>query len=1080
MHGRVRGGRRAGKTNEDCCMRLLTALTYVLGVLLALLVLHSVTAQEHVLMTQPVVPDASLALSDLQWQKQADGALFLPVSQDIAQALYGEQYRESKAEQLYSDGKDAAAKGAYQEALRSFEQVLQIFTLRDNHRGRAAVLRMIGILHVSLGELTEALQAFQQTLNIAQTLEDDESEMIARANLGGVHSLLGQADQALAFYKEARTIAHKLGARAEEGDLLTSIGAVLVDLGQATQALKVSGEALQIVRELKDQARERTVLTNIGAAYVGLGQADQALAFYKEARAIAQKLGAQAEEGAILTTIGEVYGTVGQYTEAMAALQDALTLHERLGNHEDYAKTLNEIGTVYARLGQHDHALTLFHQALELSRRLGDYQGEGSILGNIGGVYSALNQDGQALQFYQQAYKLYQTRGDRRGEGIILSHMGRVYGILRQDAQALAMSQQAVAIHMAFGDRWRAGNALNNIGLVYGLLGQDTQALEAFQQALAIYKDLDDPEECWRSNAGSALALHALRRYHEALPHYETAVRIIETLRGNLWSASIKIGFFEEKLTVYRALVTLLLTLHQEAPTYGYDRSAFEYAERGKARAFLDQLTEARAKIRKGNDPELLAQEERLYRQLADVRKSLWEVRSFAQQRLLRKRTAALEHALTTLQQTLYAHNPRYATLHHPRPLSLPEVQGTLLQEGEILLEYFWGLNVLHLFIIDRTRLHTLTLPVQEHSLTDTVTHFLAALRSPTQPADFWAQLTPLHRLDLRDAYTLYQALIQPAKVYLPQAATLLIVPDGVLHSFPFELLVMEPPVTPPNTQELFADYRGAAYLVQDYPIVYAPSASVLYTDEVRQPWRQLPSTKTLLALAPFGPENRLSLPQWLRAWMQIVLGRTHETAEKVQALPTQPLPGSRDEVQNLGRLFHPKATILRGPQATKAALRAQARPYRYVHIATHGLVNETHSMYVGLVLANGEVLQTYEIFDLELQADVVTLSACETGLGPLHRGEGLVGLTRAFMYAGASSVVASLWPVNDASTAALMAAFYRHLRDGMPKAAALRQAKLAVMRLQGVGQDPSGRTITISYAHPYFWAPFVLSGGGR
>src|SRR5262249_39346567 len=227
---------------------------------------------------------------------------------------------------------------------------------------------------------------------------------------------------------------------------------------------------------------------------------------------------------------------------------------------------------------------------------------------------------------------------------------------------------------------------------------------------------------------------------------------------------------------------------------------------------------------------------------------------------------------------------------------------------------------------------------------------------------------------------------------------------------------------------------------------------------------------RTLLALAPFGGESDGDTPSQpassalakLATWVQQFWGWTRDI-ETMQRETWKNLPFTQREVQKIGAQFRPHAHTLIGPQATKEALWTQARDYRYVHLATHALVNEVHPMFSGLVLAHGEVLQTFEIFRLELRADLVVLSACETGLGVLRGGEGLVGLTRAFLYAGTSSIVASLWPVNDASTAALMTAFYQRLHGGIRKAEALQQAQLTVIQ---------------QYPHPYFWAPFVLLGG--
>jgi CHAT domain-containing protein len=572
------------------------------------------------------------------------------------------------------------------------------------------------------------------------------------------------------------------------------------------------------------------------------------------------------------------------------------------------------------------------------------------------------------------------------------------------------------------------GDALGNMGWVYERLGQPQQALEYLQKALTAFTAQGDPDGLWRLHAYTARVLATLRDIPTALDHYAMAVRILDTLRGSLGSMELKISFLAAdtaKLDVYREAVTLLLTLHEQDPTQGYPTKAFAYAERGKARALLDNLAEARAQLRTGARSDLLAQEQQLYDRLAAARQQMQQGQNETQRRLPHEEITALESELAALQQTLRTTNPRFAAWHIPEPVTLADVQNRVLHEGEVLLEYFWGTHALHLFIVDHTGLRaSLTLPLNERELTSTLEQFLQPLRQLRHPRE-------LQHFDLRLAHTLYRQVVQPVTPYLGTAKTLVVVPDGVLHYLPYELLVTSPVPPLAAPQDMFAAYGDASYLVRQYAIVYAPSASVLRL-ELLTPVAPTALPKILLALAP--------------------------SIEDLQA--------SQQEVLKLSEVFSRDVTTLLGSQATKEALRTQAQDYRYVHLATHGFVNENAPMYSALKLAQNNVLQTYEIFTLALRADLVTLSACETGLGAFKQGEGIVGLIQAFLYAGTPSVIASLWQVNDASTAELMTTFYQHLREGTPKGEALRQAKLAMIEKKST-----------PYVHPYFWAPFVLTG---
>ncbi len=545
------------------------------------------------------------------------------------------------------------------------------------------------------------------------------------------------------------------------------------------------------------------------------------------------------------------------------------------------------------------------------------------------------------------------------------------------------------------------------------------------------------------------------RAWNDAIASYKQAVEVLEDIRSEAKKSDIQESLVAQYLWVYTHLVKLCLQLNQP-------EEAFSYAERSKARSFLDQLAEGGADIRKGVDPALLAEEQALYAQLEpawdalgekipqyDASKSQTERETLGNElTALQQEIDRLNQSLDRLQRTMRYRNPRYAELKYPQPITLHEVQSQLLQDGESVLEYFWGDAELYLFVIGHKDFHALTIPLKEPQLTARIEQFLTPFRTIGTSLSLEEALK---QLDLNLAYQLYQDVVQPAESFLQGTHTLLIVPDGALHYLPFEMVVTQPP---------------AAYLIQNYAIVYAPSASVLkpeilyYSEEEGQP------TQTCFALAPFHEKSHTESAQLRKAFQNLKLSQ---------------LASSEQEVKTIVSIFPSGGKYLLGAEATESAMRRHAGAYRYVHVATHGLIDPKQAMYSGIALYD-DALQAYEIFNMELHADLVALSACETGLGTLKRGEGLVGLTRAFMYAGTPSVLVSLWSVSDESTAILMTAFYRNLQSGQNKVEALRQAKLALMQHTVAKRGRYGnRDITSSpYAHPFFWAPFVLSGDWR
>ncbi|GAK58358.1 tetratricopeptide repeat domain protein [Candidatus Vecturithrix granuli] len=566
-------------------------------------------------------------------------------------------------------------------------------------------------------------------------------------------------------------------------------------------------------------------------------------------------------------------------------------------------------------------------------------------------------------------------------------------------------------------------------------------------------------ESLLKSYAEAGLKHEQNRTWNDAIVSYKQAIDLLENLRGEIKDSGTKESLVERYLWIYKRLVKLFL--QQNSP-----EDAFAYAERSKARSFLDQLTEAGAGIRKGIDPNLLAEEQQVHRQLQDAWKTLEEKvnaynastslpeRAALQPELegLQRRIGELEQGLASLQRTIRYKNPRYADLKYPEPIGLKEVQNTVLEEGESLLEYFWGEQELHLFLAGCESFQAVTLPVREEEMVSQVDNLLKSAREESE-SDF-----PL-------AHSLYQQLIQPTEPFLQNTHTLLIVPDGALHYLPFEMLVTQPPETQTKGE---ARYHEAQYLIRRYAVVYAPSASVLkpailyHAEENEQP------AHTFLALAPFTEKL-------------LYEDRTSNLAF---------LESSENEIKTIGSLFPSSRKYFLGSEAVKAVMFEEAEDYRYVHLATHGLLDSQRPLYSGVAF-HDDILRMYEAFNLDLHADLVALSACKTGLGSLKCGEGMVGLTRAFMYAGTPSVLVSLWNVADKSTSVLMIEFYRNLTAGLNKAEALRQAKLTLIDQQGQGGETlrtlvffgvqqDNREIPVTHAHPFYWAPFVLAGGWR
>jgi CHAT domain-containing protein len=414
--------------------------------------------------------------------------------------------------------------------------------------------------------------------------------------------------------------------------------------------------------------------------------------------------------------------------------------------------------------------------------------------------------------------------------------------------------------------------------------------------------------------------------------------------------------------------------------------------------------------------------------------------------------------------------NPRYADLAGiTKPLTLREVQQNVLS-GAVLVEYAVRNSSLMCWVVTQDSVHFRGTPLDRDSLRAMVTE----LRQPFldfREGKIYLLTTLPYNLEL--AHKLYTLLIQPIEVYLKEYGQIIIVPDGILHTLPFGSLVTEIVEREVDPQTAFSQYEKATYLIEKYAISYAPSVSVLNPNLKKPPTDDEVEGELLAFGNPdFGRAPReKEETRGLESSLFTFLLRSGEEWVFEQ------LPMAEEEVIEISKVFggsEPKVFI--GEGAKEEIFKEEAPGYRHIHIATHGVFEDKEPLYSRIVFALDDdpkedgFLEAHEIFNLMLNADLVVLSACETGLGELCAGEGLIGLTRAFMYAGAPSIVASLWSV-DESTCRLMKEFYQNLKEGMTKSEALRQAKITLIHTREGG---------MSYAHPFLWAPFVLVGEWR
>lgn len=869
---------------------------------------------------------------------------------------------------------------------------------------------------------------------------------------------------AVAGYLRSAGLWRGLGDRGQQAVALRRLGQTWAALGEVLQANRAFAEALELTRRRGDREQQARLLNEIGSTFRLLGEPQRAEECYRQALDLSRRTGNRSSEVTALNNLGVLHDTLGELQQALRFYHRARAGWQQLGDRVREAATLHNLGTSYCRLGRMREALDLLVQALAIRRRAGDRQGEAATLSAIGWAHYLAGDLEPALAAYDESIRLRREVGDQRGEAATLDRRGIVYWRLDRRREAVDSFTAALAIFRRVGDRLSEAHVEANLGWVRESWGEPEAALAGFARALNLFRRVGDLNGEAYALVGSARAEGRRGRLERAQAQIEAALAIIESVRSEVASPALRSSYLASRQEYYELLIELLMQRHQRQPAAGHDVRALEVSERARARGLLETLLESRSEIYAGLDPELAAAVRSLEGKIRARERRRYELISAASSgadlaALERElRLLVLEYA--ELQGRLREVSPRFRALAPP-PLEASEIQ-QLLDGETVLLWYALGEERSFLWVVteNSSTSHSLAPRAEIEAAARTLYELLQ--RSHLRGAQEQARLAAAAMSDL---------VLAPAAAELA-GARLLIAADGALHYVPFAALPA------PGT---------GRPLIADHEIVYVPSASVAARLRRDRAGRAPPPGWVAVFADPVFDEEDPRVGR--QSDEPVTAGRRAPPAAAAPAAASgvvraarQPGPGE------LERLVHSRreaATILALVPPGKgfgaldfaasrdAVLAADLASYRLLHFATHGLLNAEHPELSGVVLSlvdergrpQDGFLQVSDLYRLDLAADLVVLSACRTALGKEVRGEGLVGLTRGFLVAGASRVLVSLWNVDDEATAELMGRFYRDLlRQGLSPARALQQAQLALQREE-------------RWAAPYYWAGFTLQG---
>jgi CHAT domain-containing protein len=977
-----------------------------------------------------------------------------------------------EAEHLRSEqSKDANLK-----AIAKYKEASELWRNDKQYEKAAKALRNAGELSQLLGDTQNALLQYNQSLAISQRAKSLLEEGRVRNDLGYLQFIAGSADESQRNCLIALKIGESIDDRALIAQARSNIGETYYSLGTLSKAVEYQEQALSVWRELGDARGQSQALVALGYYNANLAEPMKAVELFDQALEFSRGIRDLHGEAQALIAKSFLKVKVAEPQEALDALIQARPLVERIGDRTSLAIIVGQIGSIYFGLGDKEKALDFCSQGTKLFELGNEKWGAAEGRLALGRIHHLFGEEQLALKYLNEAAELFRSLSMPRLEAQTFRYLGLVYSALNDNKKALEAYERSLKLLKPGQDQQQESYSLNYIGSTYENLNDYKTALDYYQRALPLSRVASD-------QVAEILTLHNLAHAERARGNLEAAserieesIDLSESLRGRVTNQDLRASYFATVRQNYELYIDILMLLHKRQPSEGLDAKAFDVSERARARTLLEVLQESQANIREGVNPSLLAQEKALNDALnlkAERQMKLLAQNDKSEAEKVGQEINSLATEYAGVRDQIKTTSPRYAALTLPQPLKVSEVQKRLLDDNSVLLEYALGDDRSYVWVVTHTGLTTYELPSRKEiedsarSLySKIVAHQMVQGESVQQFSERKEKATQSMGADTAQ---LSKLVLGPLAGQLGNKR-LLIVSDGALQYIPFALL-----------DDPDSDKNSPQPLVRTHEIVNEPSASTLAVllQEAKQR-KDASNSVAILADPVFEVDDpRVTNPSH---------ESTPESAESVrvkQALRDVGISANGVQIPRLLASSEEAEAIMdSAPWGTglkavgfaanrQRVLGPELADYRVVHFATHGMINNEHPELSGIVLSlfdqdgrsQDGFLRLHDIYNLHIPADLVVLSACSTGLGKDVRGEGLISLTRGFMYAGASGVVASLWKVDDQATAQLMKLFYEGMfQKGLTPVAALRQAQLAMSK-----QKP--------WQSPYYWAGFVIQG---
>ena len=949
-------------------------------------------------------------------------------------------------------------------------------SLRGEHTLRADLMHRTGLILMDKGSFDTAGIYFKKSIEIRSNSSGKNDTLLAPSynGLGTIYFYGNDYDSALINYTRAYDLAlrRKIPEDADLARYLQNIGIINAQKGAYIDAEKAMTASLGIIE--KTSAPDDPDLAN---RYLNMGRfmtleynITEALSFFQKAEKILiKKVGANHPDlGSLYQNMGQAYIHMADYEKALTFFNKALaiaTINLEPGHPNILAINMN-IGYVYEKKGEFDNALKYYEQSIPNDP---NSQAVIKTWSNMASLYNSMNNTTLADTYYNKAIKLAQTiLGDSHPEtGLLLTRYGYFLISRNQADRSLAMFSKALDISRKnYGEKSReVSNNLTHIGNYYLIKNDLKNALLSYQQAIiAIVKDfnstktdlnpavqLTEPDR-YLVNAlnGKAEALSIAggeQNLRNSLETYKLSIKVVEKLRSTYQNEESKLLLSEDERKTFLNTVKVSTDIYRLTSDKKYLEEAFKYSDKGKSAVLFASLQDVEARQFGKIPVKVQNLEKRLRVELGSYNRYIYEERQKSQPaeskiRFWESKVFELDVRYDSLIKVLEKDYPDYYALKYKEPDVAVESIKKQLEPGRAVVEYTLTDTLVYIFVINKQNFDLITQKIDSSFFSD-----IEALRNATGSGDLMSIRLEDYQKYTTAAYNLYLNLIAPVEK-LADEKKLIIIPDSEIGYISFDMLLNRKP------DQAVMDFRNLAFLIRDYVISYSASAMLQFSGINPSAGK---ASRNLLAMAP-SYDNLTNLKED---------GFTDETGKKVFLLP---IPGVEDEINGIRKAI--SGNSITGEKATEKKFKEIAGKYNILHLAMHTLMNNEKPTLSKLVFYQDKdsiedgMLNTYELFGMNLNAGLAVLSACNTGTGRLMKGEGVMNLARGFIYAGVPGIVMTLWSVEDQSSAEIVENFYGYLKDGMSKDEALRQAKLDL-----IGQGDPLRS------HPYYWAAYVTIG---